>query len=650
MSARPARCGSWRSPLSAQRAAEGALRLGDVRGDGDDVFWVEGRPAEGGRSVLVRAGAGGAAQDLLPAPWSARTRVHEYGGGAYAVHAGVAWFSNLADQRVWRVALHGQDLEPRPVTPDDGRRYADAEVDVARGRLVAVCEDPRGAGEALNGLVSIPLDGGEPVPLVAGHDFFASPRIAPDGSALAWLAWDHPDMPWDGAVVYVARVAPDGTLGEAKAVAGGAGVAAFQPSWAADGALWFVADEDGWWNLRRHRNGCTERPLEREAEFGLPHWVFRMSTYAHLEDGRVAAAFCEAGRWSLGLLDLDASDGARFERLDLPYTVVTDVVAVCGGVAFSAGSPTQPLSLVRLDLADGQMRVLRAGGEEPDPLTVSVPEAIAFPTADREIAHGFFYSPRHPDFCVAAGEKPPLLVKIHGGPTAAAGAVLDPRIQFWTTRGFAVLDVNYRGSTGFGRAYRDRLQAAWGVADRDDCEHGARYLAAEGRVDGARMAITGGSAGGYTALCALVFGDTFAAGASHYGIADLEALARDTHKFESRYLDALVGPYPQERERYRERSPIHGAEALARPVIFFQGLDDPIVPPAQSEAMVAVLRRKGLPVAYLPFEGESHGFRRVDTLVRALEAELAFYGAVFDFQPADDIAAIPLENPSVPSA
>ncbi len=646
MNARPVPCGTWRSTLSAQRLAEGSLRLGDVRGVGDDVLWVEGRPAEGGRSVLMRAGSGGVAQELLPAPWSARTRVHEYGGGAYAVHAGVVWFSNFADQRVWRLEPDAEDAEPRPVTPDDGRRYADAEVDAVRGRLVAVCEDPRRNGEPENGLVSIPFDGGEPVRLVGGHDFFASPRLSPDGSTLAWLAWDHPDMPWDGAVLYVARVAPDGTLGEARAVTGGDGVAVFQPSWAADGALWFVADEDGWWNLRRHRDGRCERPLVRDAEFGLPHWIFRMSTYAHLDDGRVAAAYCEAGRWSLGVLDPDAAAGARFERFELPYTVVSDVVAVRGGLAFSAGSPTQPSSLVRLDPADGKTHLLRAGGEDLDPTTVSVPEAIAFATAGGETAYGFFHPPRNPDFRVPDGEKPPLLVKIHGGPTGAASTLLDPRIQFWTTRGVAVLDVNYRGSTGFGRAYRERLRGAWGVADREDCEHGARYLAAEGRVDAARMAITGGSAGGYTALCALVFGDTFAAGASHYGVADLEALARDTHKFESRYLDGLVGPYPQERARYRERSPIHAAEALARPVIFFQGLDDPIVPPAQSEAMVAVLRRKGLPVAYLPFEGESHGFRRAETLIRALEAELAFYGAVFGFQPADDIAPIPLENAS----
>lgn len=644
MSARPAPCGGWRSSLRARRIARGALRLGDVRAAGDDVFWVEGRPSEGGRSVLVRAGPVGDPEDLLGAPWSARTRVHEYGGGAYAVHSGTAWFSNLSDQRVWQVALRGGDREPRPVTPDDGRRYADAEVDAARGRLIAVCEDPRDPGETLNGLVSIPLAGGEPLALAGGHDFFASPRLSPDGSALAWLAWDHPDMPWDAAVLYRARVAPDGTLGPAEALAGGAGVAVFEPSWAADGALWFVSDEDGWWNLRRFTDGRTERPLVREAEFGLPQWVFGMSTYAHLEDGRVAAAFCEAGSWGLGLLDPGADDADRFERVDLPYTVVTDVVAVRGGLAFSAGSPVQPLSLVRLDLAEGRPRVLRAAGEQLDPAMVSVPEAITFPTAHGEVAHGFFYPPRNPDFRVPDDERPPLLVKIHGGPTAASGALLDPRIQFWTTRGFAVLDVNYRGSSGFGRAYRERLRGAWGVADREDCEHGARHLAAEGRVDGARLAISGGSAGGYTALCALVFGDTFAAGASYYGVADLEALARDTHKFESRYLDGLVGPYPQQRERYRERSPIHGAEALARPVIFFQGLDDPIVPPAQSEAMVDVLRRKGLPVAYLPFEGESHGFRRAETLVRALEAELAFYGAVFGFEPADEIPPIPLEN------
>jgi len=619
-----ARGGTWHSPLTAARVAAGSARIGEIACAGEEVLWVEGRPNEAGRSALVRWSPGSGPRDVVAAPFSVRTRVHEYGGGSYTVDGERVWFSNLADQRLWCIDAGG---EPRPLTPDDGRRYADAVVDRGRSRLLAVCEDASGAGEPQNLLVSIPVDGGEPVPLVQGHDFFSSPRLSPDGRRLAWLSWDHPDMPWDAATLHVAEFAADGSLGPSRRVAGGEGVSVFQPDWSAPGDLIFVSDESGWWNLQRERAGAVEPLCPRPAEFGVPQWVFGMSTWAALDDGRIACAFCEAGRWRMGLLE---PESGVLDVLDLPFTAITGLRAAAGAVVFAGASPDLESSVVRLDVASGQCESLRPSEDAPlDRAWASVPEAIAYPTTDGETAHAFFYPPTSPEFELEAGERPPLLVRSHGGPTAATSAILDPRIQYWTTRGFAVLDVNYRGSSGYGRAYRERLRGAWGQVDVDDCAAGARYLGARGSVDPERLAITGGSAGGYTTLCALAFGDTFRAGASYYGVSDLEALARDTHKFEARYLDRLVGPYPERRDLYRERSPLHHADAISCPVIFFQGSEDPVVPPNQAEVMVEALRARGVPVAYVVFEGEAHGFRRAENVSSALEAELAFYLDVF---------------------
>jgi dipeptidyl aminopeptidase/acylaminoacyl peptidase len=606
--------------LTAARVAAGSARIGEIACAGADVLWVEGRPNEAGRSALVRWSPGGGPRDEVAAPFSVRTRVHEYGGGSYTVDGGRVWFSNLADQRIW---LSEAGREPRPLTPDDGRRYADAVVDGSRSRLLAVCEDGRRAGEPQNLLVSIPADGGEPAPLVQGHDFFSSPRLSPDGLRLAWLSWDHPDMPWDAATLHVADVAADGSLGAARRVAGGQGVSVFQPGWSAAGELLFASDESGWWNLQRERDGVVEPLCPRQAEFGLPQWVFGMSTWAALDDGRIACAFCEAGCWRLGLLQ---PESGALDVLDLPFNAIASLQAGAGAVVFAAAAPDREWSVQRLDPGDGSCTSLRPT-EDPalDPGWISVPQAISYPTTSGETAHAFFYPPTNPEFELEAGEAPPLLVRSHGGPTSATTAILDLRTQYWTTRGFAVLDVNYRGSSGYGRAYRERLRGAWGQADVDDCAAGAFHLAARGSVDPARLAITGGSAGGYTTLCALAFGDAFRAGASYYGVSDLEALARDTHKFEARYLDRLVGPYPERRDRYRERSPVHHADAIACPVIFFQGSEDPVVPPSQAEAMVEALRARGIPVAYVVFEGEAHGFRRAENIAAALDAELAFY-------------------------
>ena len=633
--------GSWRSPITSDLIVAGTVSFEQIQLDGDDIYWTERRPAEGGRSVVVRRTADGQTQDLTPPGFNARTMVHEYGGGAYTVSDGVVYFSNFADQRLYR---QDPGAAPRPITPEAPLRYADGVVDRRRGRLICVREDHTQAGrEAVNTLVAVDLAGEQEARvLVAGNDFYAAPRLSPDGSRLAWLTWNHPNMPWDGTELWVGTLVPDGSVERAELVAGGPNESIFQPEWSPDGVLHFVSDRTGWWNLYRWRAGRVEPLHTMEAEFGLPQWVFGMSTYGFAAADRIVCAFTTGGIWQLALLDVATG---VFEPLEIPYTVVNAVCAARGRAVFIGGAPTEPRSVVQLDLATRRVDVLRRSSAVAiDPGYVSIPQAIGFPTVGGRTAHAFFYPPRNRDYVAPPGERPPLLVLSHGGPTSATTNELDLGIQFWTSRGIAVLDVNYGGSTGYGRAYRQRLDGQWGIVDVDDCVHGARYLVEHGEVDGNRLAIRGGSAGGYTTLCALTFRDVFKAGASYYGVADLERLAADTHKFESRYLDRLIGPYPEQRERYRERSPIHFTDRLACPVILFQGLDDKVVPPNQAELMLAALRAKGLPVAYVAFEGEGHGFRKAENIKRALDGELYFYARVFGFELADPVEPVPIEN------
>ena len=639
--------GAWKSPISADLIAASAITLAEPMLDGDDIYWLEGRPAEGGRIVLVRCTPAGVIEDVTPAPFNVRTRVHEYGGGAYLVADGVVYFSNFADQRLYRQPRAGA---PQPLTPAGALRYADAVLDRQRGRLICVREDHRGS-EVVNAIVAVSLAGGDPlaptsgdegVPLAAGNDFYASPRLSPDGTRLAWLTWNHPNMPWDGNELWVAPVESDGRLGRAVRVAGGERESIFQPEWSPDGILTFVSDRSGWWNLYRWRGVRAEALAEMPAEFGVPQWVFRASTYAYASAGRLVCAYSTAGLWRLAQFDLASG---QLRPVELPYTEIGGVRAGAGQAVFCAGSPTQSLSVVRLDLATGLPTILRsAGAANVDSRYLSVPQSIEFPTAGGRTAYALYYPPANGDYAAPAGELPPLLVKSHGGPTAWASSTLKLGLQYWTSRGFAVVDVNYGGSAGFGRDYRERLKGQWGIVDVDDCVNAARYLVERRLADPARLAISGGSAGGYTTLCALAFRDVFKAGASYYGVSDLEALARDTHKFESHYLDGLIGPYPARRDLYLERSPIHAAERLSCPTIFFQGLEDVVVPPSQTEQMVAALRAKGVPVAYLPFAGEQHGFRRAENIKRSLEAELYFYSRIFGFTPADSIEPVAIEN------
>ncbi len=632
--------GSWKSPITSDLIVAGTVGLGQVRLDGEAVYWIEQRPAEGGRNVIVRRTPDGTIADLTPAPLNARTRVHEYGGGAYAVQDGTCYFSNFTDQRLYRQT---GAADPEPLTAAEGLRYADASVDPRRSRLVCVREDHRDAAqEAVNSLVSIDLSSGAETVLVSGRDFYSNPRLSPDGSRLAWLSWNHPNMPWDGTELWVGTVRSDGSLTEVGLVAGGDAESIFQPEWSPLGILYFVSDRSGWWNLYRARNGRVEALWDKHADFGRPQWVFGMATYAFAAADRIICTYAENGTWHMASLD----PGTRHrDAIALPYTEVSEVQALSDRAVFLAGSPTAPPAVVQLDLDTHALSVLRQSSQlDLDPACLSTPQALAFPTEHDRTAYGLFYPPTNADYVAPEDERPPLVVKSHGGPTAAAQTALDLRIQYWTSRGFAVLDVNYGGSTGYGRAYRQRLNGQWGIVDVDDCVNGAHYLVARGEVDTERLAITGGSAGGYTTLCALTFRNMFRAGASHYGISDLEALVRDTHKFESRYPDNLVGPYPEQQSVYVARSPVHFTQQLSCPLIVFQGAEDTIVPPNQAELMVTALRAKGLPVAYVLFAGEQHGFRQAENIKRALDGELYFYSRIFGFPLAEAVAPLTIEN------
>jgi dipeptidyl aminopeptidase/acylaminoacyl peptidase len=630
--------GSWRSPVTAELIVSSTIGLGSPIPDGDDVYWLEGRPMEGGRQVLVRRRPDGSTADITPAPYNVRTRVHEYGGGSFAVRDGHAYFVNFADQHLYHVAPGGS---PEALVGTGGLRFADFAIDKRRRLLFAVREDHTGGGEAVNTVISISLDSGELSLVAQGHDFFSTPRLSPDGRKLCWLSWDHPNMPWDGTHLWLADLDESGAPRDARRVAGGDQESIFQPEWSPDGRLYFVSDGSGWWNLYRLSSWGVEPILEMAAEFGAPQWAFDTRTYGFLDDGRIFASYVEGGRPKTGIIDPD-----RHALTPLSLQVATGGIRTSGRTAYFGGSsPALPGALYRFDAESGALEALRWTTElRLDERYISVAEPIEFPTEGGKTAYAYYYPPVNPDFAAPPGEKPPLIVMSHGGPTAATGSSLSLQKQFWTSRGFAVLDVNYGGSTGYGREYRRRLDDWWGVVDVDDCVNGATYLAQRGLVDAERMAITGGSAGGYTTLCALTFRDVFRAGASYYGVGDLEALARDTHKFESRYLDRLVGPYPGRRDLYIERSPIHHVDKLSCPVIFFQGLEDRIVPPNQTDEMVAALRSKGVPVAYLAFEGEQHGFRKAENIKRSLEAELYFYGRIFGFEPADQIEPVEIEN------
>jgi dienelactone hydrolase len=635
--------GSWSSPITSDLIVASTIGLGEIMLDGADVYWIESRPQEGGRSVIVRRAANGAVADVTPPGFNVRTRVHEYGGGAYLVTDGVVYFCHDADQRLYRQT---PGATPVPITPEPAvsraLRYADGVLDAGRSRIIWVREDhTAGAAEPVNTLVEVPLDPSQPQRVLqSGRDFYAAPRLSPDGRRLAWLEWSHPNMPWIGCELWVGEIAADGSIGRKRLVAGGDDESVFQPEWLPNGALYFISDRTQatlsgrWWNLFRLRADALDASASVEpvyplaAEFGRAQWQFRISTYAFVGADRLACSYVQDGVHRMSLVDL-VSLHTRLIAVD--YEDISSVHAVGDQVYFRGGAPASPPAVVELDLASGRTTALRLSTtQDTDGYRkyLSVPQPVTFETENGQQAHGLFYPPRNADFAAPDGDLPPLLVHCHGGPTSAASPTLSWGTQYWTSRGFAVLDVNYGGSTGYGREYRLRLQGNWGIVDVADCVNGARHLAATGRVHPERWAISGASAGGYTTLAALTFRNEFRAGASYYGIGDLEALAKDTHKFEARYLDGLIGPYPERKDLYLARSPIRSTELLAVPVAFFQGAEDRVVPPRQAEAMVEALRRRRSPFLHRLFDREQHGFRRAENIKRSLDAELYFY-AVF---------------------
>ena len=636
--------GSWKSPITSERIVSESIKLGQISLDGDQVYWIENRPKEGGRSAIIRLNHDGSQDILTPEPYNVRTRIHEYGGAPYIVANGIIYFSNFSNQRLYQ---HVPTRTPEPLTPEGSWFYADGIFDQPRNRLIYIREDHTTSGhEPVNTIVSIPLAGSQEhhqgIILLSGNDFYATPRLSPKGDRFAWLTWNHPNMPWDGTELWVADIQPDGTLWHARCVAGGTDESIFQPEWSPDGVLHFISDRSGWWNLYRLDGNHAEPLCPMEAEFGLPQWVFGQRLYDFESPTHIICSYTTKGIWHLARLN---TTNSRLDVFDLPYTDFGNILVRGTQMLVTASSPSQPHSIIQIDCSTLQIKILRQSVNFIiSKKYVSIPKPIEYPAKDGTTAHAFYYPPFNEDFQGPDQKRPPLMVKSHGGPTGAVSSTFNLMIQYWTSRGFAVVDVNYGGSTGYGRTYRNRLNGQWGIVDVDDCVSAAQYLIEEGEVDATRVTITGGSAGGYTTLSALTFQDCFTAGSSYYGVSDLEALIRDTHKFESRYLERLVGPYPERKDLYDQRSPINFTDRLTCPIILFQGLEDKVVPPNQAELMFEAVKSKGIPVAYIAFEGEQHGFRRAENVKQVLENELYFYSKIFRFVPADSIPAIPIEN------
>ena len=635
--------GSWKSPITAELLASTYVGLDELRLDGNDVYWNELRPTEKGRNVIVRRKPDGQLTDVTPRGFSARTRVHEYGGASYLVSNGTVYFSNFTDQRLYR---QDPGSDPKPLTPLVDMRYADEVFDPKRRRIVSVREDhTTKTPQATTTIVSLGVEEeNQGDIIVSGNDFYSTPRLSPDSSKLAWLTWNHPNMPWDGTELWVADVKADGSLGQSNKVAGGTEESIYEPEWSPYGTLHFVSDRTGWWTLYRLRKNEIEALYPMQAEFGLPQWLFGSHTFVFESPNRIVCAYTKKGLWNLATLD---PSGKQLEPIKTPINILVfgNLAVRNGRIYLIGGAATESASVVQIDLSSKETQILHHSRE----ITVnrdyfSIPTPIEFPTENGRTAFAFYYPPHNPEFEAPSNEKPPLLVVSHGGPTSATSSILRYEVQYWTSRGIGVVDVNYGGSTGYGREYRKRLNGMWGIVDVQDCANTTRYLASHEQADPERLAIRGGSAGGYTTLCALAFLKTFKAGASYFGVSDLELLNKETHKFESRYNDRLVGPYPERRDIYLERSPIFHVDQISSALILFQGLEDKVVPPDQSEKIFQAVKAKGLPVAYIAYEWEQHGFRRAENIKRSYEAELYFYSKIFGFNLADKTEPVVIEN------
>ena len=635
--------GSWKSPITSTTLVQNAVKLSQMNVDGNALYWIEVHPKEKGRYVIVKW-ENGEKKELLPAPFNARTRVHEYGGGSFVISNGEIFFSNFADQLIYRFT---EALTPMPITKDTNKRYADGDIDRKRKVIFSVEEDQTDPNEVLNNLARIDMSGvEEPVVIQKGYDFYANPRMNPSGSQIAWTCWNHPNMPWDDVELWLGELDQRGNITSSKKIAGGKEESICQVSWGPDGTLFYISDRTGYWNFYSHHSSAGEEALYPvEMEFGEPMWIFGSPRYTFIPDKdgyKIATIYTKHGSDFLGILD---PKGKSLENIDLPFSDFRNIHYLSGQLFFQAGSPTTPLEILSYDLSKKKLSSIQKSQElNIENGYISKPQTIEFPTENNKTAFAFYYPPANKDFQGPGNELPPLIVKSHGGPSSHSSSVLNPETQFWTSRGFAFVDVNYGGSTGHGREYRKRLDRNWGTVDVDDCCNAAKFLYENHLVDKNRLAIRGGSAGGYTTLASLAFTDMFKAGASYFGVSDLEAMATFTHKFEARYLDSLVGIYPQEKERYQKYSPICHLDKFSCPVIFLQGDEDKIVPPEQSEMMYEKLLKKGIPTAYLLFEKEQHGFRMSENIQKAVESELYFYAKIFHFSLADEIDPIEIKN------
>lgn len=633
--------GSWASPFRIERLTDRVVFLTEARAIGGVRYWIEGRPDEGGRQVLVRREPDGTMTRLTPEGFNARSRVHEYGGAATLVSGDLIVVSDFVSGRLQRVVRPGELV---PLTPERQWRFADAVHDVARNRLIAVREDHEPEtvarhGEWNNELVAIDLASGEVTVLAAGSDFYSAPRLSPDGATLVWLEWRHPNMPWDGTELRLARIAPDGSLVEPETIAGSAREWISQPRWSPDGILHFAAEPTGWMNLYRRVDGAIEQVTDLQAELVPPDWLFGQASYGFLPDGEIIGVARASGRDSL--IRISRNGGIR--PISTPYTEIGSISVAGDRLLIRAAGPTSPGTIAELDL-QGNIEVLRRGTPfMPELEDIAVPRHVEFPTSDGRTAHGNYFPPTNRAFVGPPDELPPLIVTSHGGPTGSAFTAFQTGFQLFTSRGYAVLDVDYGGSTGYGREYRKRLEGQWGIVDVDDCVAGARYLAEQGLVDGERQAIRGGSASGFTTLAALAFTKQFDAGCTYFGLGDLRAFVKDTHKFESRYLESLIGPWPEAEQLYLDRSPNLHADQITSPVLVQQGEEDKVVPKEEAERIVDALFERRVPHAYLLYPGEDHGFRSTAAITRSFAAELSFYAQVFGFQPADEIEPIEIQ-------
>ena len=631
--------GSWVSPISVDHLIGSSVGLSSVQIDGDKVYWLESRADERGRASLWRRLlSGGEPVEVTPSTACVRDRVHEYGGGEYHVSGGTVVYSEFSDGRLYAVR---DDTAPRPITPEGALRFGDIRVHPDWDLVLAVREDHSGVAEPINTIVALDLDGpnsdGGTV-LCSGADFYSTPELSANGR-LAWTQWNHPNMPWDSTTIMIGSLSSR-VITDNQAIAGGTGESALQPRWLGE-KLIFASDRTNWWNLYLWSDGQVEPLHETEAEFCAPQWTLGQRPYAIIDDDHLLCTVNRSGEQSIAVLQI-SSGTLRSTASPGVATTSLDVGGRCAAAVLSF--PDRPAALALLDLDRDAWDIVRSSFKISIPIdAISLARRVSWTSEGREV-HGYFYPPVNTNWQAPAGTLPPMITLIHGGPTGFASPEFKIGYQFWTSRGFAILDVNYSGSAGFGREYRDRLKGRWGVVDVHDCISGTLAMGAERLADPARLAIRGGSAGGFTALAALTMSNVFNAAISQYGIADLEALAKDTHKFESRYIDSLIGPYPEDRHLYLERSPINHLDQLSAPILLLQGTEDMVVPPEQAEMLAAAARRRGLPVALIMFEGEGHGFRKAETIKAAIEAQIYFLGRIFGFEPADQVPPISIDN------